>query len=527
MNLTVKLTRNNIYPWYCRDNIHAKGYFFSPEGKLYKNEDLCSYFNDITNEESFRQKLLSANGIFSVIIQQDQSVWIATDRFRYFPVFYRKKDGLMIVGDDIDNLYEQEEEKEFDEDNCFLFTSFSYVLGNKTLLKDVFQIQAGEYVRYDGQKVFSSFYHQHFSETQNISFEEAKRQLKSIFHNVMQRMGQLIENRPVMLSLSGGLDSRIIAYFLKKAEIKNVLCYTFGIKERNPEWERSKTVAEKLGFEWLFVDYSSIREHRFYQQKQFIDFYTYESQYVSKFAFIQYFAANHFINNLKIPQDSILFVGHGGDFFSGSHLRPYMQSYQSLSVIAQDLQYLHCNLVKLNKKERRKIYPTIKQGLVNTQPLFCNVENWDLKERQAKYIINTNKLWEYFGIETQMPLCDTELMDFFVSLPFGYRLNQKLYRTVLHELFEEFGINFPQDSIKQEKQAIQQLKIMIKRMFPSLRKNNDLFQHDYFDSKRFLQPVLEELQSRQYPNRKIISYNGIFTCWYLLQVKQKLQSLIL
>jgi asparagine synthase (glutamine-hydrolysing) len=520
MNLTVKLTRNNVYSWCYRNNIHAKGYLFSPDGKLHRNEDLCSYFDAITEEKSFRQKLLSANGLFSIVIQQKQSVWLATDRFRYFPLFYRKKNGHIIIGDDISNLYEPEEKKEFDEDNCLLFSALSYVLGNKTLLKDVFQIQAGEYVIYDGRQVISSFYYHYFSETQNIRFEEAKCQLKNIFQNIMQRMVQLVGNRPVMLSLSGGLDSRIIAYFLKKAGIKDVLCYTFGVKEGNPEWSRSKTVAEKLGFEWLFIDYSTVHEYQFYQQKQFTDFYTYESQYVSKFGFTQYFAANHFVNHLKIPHHSVLFLGDGGDFFSGSHLRSHMQNYQSLSCIARDLQYSYCNLVQLNRKERKKIYSAIAQELVNTHPLFCNVENWDLKERQAKYIINSSKLWEYFGIETQIPLCDTELMDFFVSLPFEYRLNQKLYKTVLHELFEEFSINFPQDFIKQEKQVIQWLKIMIKRIFPFLRRNSNLFQYDYFDSKRFLQPILEELQSQQHPKRKIISFNGIFTCWYLLKTKK-------
>jgi hypothetical protein len=43
---------------------------------------------------------------------------------------------------------------------------------------------------------------------------------------------------------------------------------------------------------------------------------------------------------------------------------------------------------------------------------------------------------------------------------------------------------------------------------------------DYFDFKRFTQPVLQELKEAG-GMRKIISMNGIFSEWYLLQVKKK------
>jgi hypothetical protein len=120
-----------------------------------------------------------------------------------------------------------------------------------------------------------------------------------------------------------------------------------------------------------------------------------------------------------------------------------------------------------------------------------------------------------------MPLCDTELMDFFIKLPFEYRLNQKLYKTVLKELFAEFDINFPQDVIRQDTKLIQQLKIWIKRTFPFLRKKNKLFQYDYFDFERITQPIQQELAESN-EKRKILSFNGFFSEWYLLQVKKNL-----
>jgi asparagine synthase (glutamine-hydrolysing) len=523
--ITIKLTRNKVFQWYNADGIWAKGYFFAPDGKLYRDADLCSYFGSITDEADFRQKLLTANGLFSVLIQKDKLLWMAVDRVRRFPLFYRIQNGNLYLGDEVDNLFAPGEQKEIDEEACLTFSGCSYVLGNKTLLKNIFQVQAGEWIKYDGIRISPSFYHLYFAEKQNdISFDEAKIQLKKIFQNVGRRMAQLIGNRPVILSLSGGLDSRMIAYLLKKTGKKNVLCYTFGIKEGNPEWKRSKAVAERLGFDWLFVDYSTIDDLQFYKKKPFIDYYPYVAQCVSKFGVVQYFPANYLINELGISTESIFFTGAGGDFFAGSHLRPYMQKYKSITTIAQDLQYIHCDLVRLQKTERKKIRNFIRQELENTRPLFANVENWDLKERQAKYILNGAKLWEYYGIKSLIPLCDNELMDFFVSLPFEYRLNQKLHRTVLAELFEEFDINFPQDIKTQEKIMFQQFKVFIKRAFPFLRKKPDLFRHDYFNLKRIYQSVLKEMQKED-QIREIISSNGIFSEWYLMQVKKEIKKL--
>jgi asparagine synthase (glutamine-hydrolysing) len=518
---TIQLTRNKAFSWHNKNGVYAKGYLFAPDEKLYKEADLCSYFDNIKNENDFREKLRSANGIFSVVIQRDHSVWMAVDRFRYFPLFYRKNNCDFRICDEVNNLYEHLEQKELDSDSCLTFSGLGYVLGKKTLLKDIFQVQAGECVIYNQEQIASSFYHCHFSETKDIDFDEAKVQLRKIFQNIGRRMLQLIGDRPVILSLSGGFDSRLIAYILKKEGVKNVLCYTYGVKKENPEWMRSKKVAEKLGFEWLFIDYSTIEDTQFHKQGQFVDFYTSVAQYVSKFGFMPYFAANYFINQLKIPSDAILMTGDGGDFLSGSHLRSYMKKYKSISAVSKDLQYTHCRLTQLNRGERKKITGIIRQELQDSIPLFCNIENWDLKERQAKYIVNASKLWECFNLKSQIPLCDIELMDFFVSLPFEYRLNQNLYKTVLTELFEEFDINFTQDAQPKETAFIQQLKVHIKRLFPFLRRKQDIFMYDYFDFRRFSQPILKELQDANQV-KKITSLNGIFSEWYLLQVKKEI-----
>jgi asparagine synthase (glutamine-hydrolysing) len=49
-------------------------------------------------------------------------------------------------------------------------------------------------------------------------------------------------------------------------------------------------------------------------------------------------------------------------------------------------------------------------------------------ERQAKFIINSVRAYEFFGYEWRMPFWDTELINFFLKVPMKYRINQDLYK---------------------------------------------------------------------------------------------------
>ena len=522
--IEIKLTRNKAHIWHFEADVYAKGYLFDSEQILYQGVELCKYFSQIADEFDFSKRLLSANGLFSVVIKQEKFTGFAVDRLRHFPLFYRMHRENLVIGDEIENLSAIDESNILDEEAVLSFSGISYVLGQKTLLKNVFQVQAGEYIQVRDNQLSNRYYHQLHSSIRDIRFDEAQIELKQFFDRVIQRLRQLIGTRPVVLLLSGGLDSRLVAYLLKKAGIKKVLCVTFGVKTDNPEWQRSEQTAKQLGYEWQFIDYTNKPISAYYNQVLFEQFYQYEAQYTAKFGFMTYFLMDELVNQQKIPANTFFLNGDGGDFFAGSHLRPYMRYYRNVKTIAKDLQYIHCDIVSLNQKEKNKITQLIMFQLnKNIWPLFENVENWELKERQSKYVFNTRKINEFYGFQTLFPLCDNELMDFYTSLPFEYRLNKKLYLSVITDFFREFQINFPQDSVKTENSFLQRLKIYLKRQFPFLKRDVDLYKYDYFDFKRLFLPMLNDLDKTDH-KRKIRLSNAIVSEWYLRCVIRKIQK---
>jgi asparagine synthase (glutamine-hydrolysing) len=54
-------------------------------------------------------------------------------------------------------------------------------------------------------------------------------------------------------------------------------------------------------------------------------------------------------------------------------------------------------------------------------------ERWDCQERQAKFIVNSVRVYESFGYEWRLPLFDAELMDFWSRIPIEGRVGRRLY----------------------------------------------------------------------------------------------------
>lgn len=63
-------------------------------------------------------------------------------------------------------------------------------------------------------------------------------------------------------------------------------------------------------------------------------------------------------------------------------------------------------------------------------PVLCDLsEFWEWQERQANYMVNSVRVYEYWGYEWRIPLWDMELVQFWKSVPAHLRADRKLYNT--------------------------------------------------------------------------------------------------
>jgi asparagine synthase (glutamine-hydrolysing) len=130
----------------------------------------------------------------------------------------------------------------------------------------------------------------------------------------------------------------------------------------------------------------------------------------------------------KIPENSVFVPGHTG---YGTHI-PDSASFDLEAYLAASLKK-HYNLwpygQELEKIFKQRISKSISGLEIKDNETFANaIEYFDSNERQPKFIYNSVRVYEFFGYEWRIPLCDTEVIEFFLRVPTKYRINCELYK---------------------------------------------------------------------------------------------------
>ena len=115
--------------------------------------------------------------------------------------------------------------------------------------------------------------------------------------------------------------------------------------------------------------------------------------------------------------------------------------------------YSHFSII--NKYITSRVKHTLKlHDIVSKNDLANIFENWEWKERQSKFIINSCRVYEFYGFEWRLPLWDLEFINFWSRIPLEMRENKKLYKQYIlnsnyKNLFPDFNYkNFEKNNFK-------------------------------------------------------------------------------
>ena len=95
------------------------------------------------------------------------------------------------------------------------------------------------------------------------SYNDFKKQLKYEISRVLKNIIVKANGRTIAIPLSAGLDSRLIASGLKHLNYNNVKCFSYGLKN-NFESNASKSIANKLKYDWGFVEINQTKAKMFF-----------------------------------------------------------------------------------------------------------------------------------------------------------------------------------------------------------------------------------------------------------------------
>lgn len=437
--------------WSVRDGATATGHAFQ-DGEILEADALATLVSQVGDGERFSTIVSGLNGFFALITRSASCLLAAVDHVRSIPLFYANVGGRFYISDDARWVEAQIGNADRDPLAKAEFLLTGYVTGSNTLNPHVKQLQAGELLiatESDAGPSVTTWRYYEFQRTEEAEGSpiRLRHQLETTFDRSIDRLLKFANGRQLVIPLSGGYDSRLIAALVKRSSHQRVLTYTYG-RERSTEVRVSKGVADALGFGWAFVPYGPAEWRGWFATEVRAEYFG-MAHGLSSVPHIQDWPAVWSLRKQGLLDDDAIFVpGHTGDFVSGGHTlagfepqEVYSPEEYVMAVIdthhwlwrvgdvLQAPDALHERIWQRSTSEDRR-------HLTGLEAVALH-DRWDWQERQAKFIVNSVRVYDFWGYDWWMPLWDMEFVRFWHSVPFEFRQGRRLYIDYVTDLYSD------------------------------------------------------------------------------------------
>ncbi|RCK33584.1 hypothetical protein TH24_21290 [Thalassospira xiamenensis] len=396
--------------------------------------------------------LKTLRGHFSFIAVVDSLTLVAVDHTRSIPLFFAKTKSGWQVGDDANRLRKAAEldHRYINIDAHLSIAMSGTTLGARTLYDGLEVLLPGEFVLLEnGRKPMRHFYSGFRPWLTSDSNEvDLKKEFKEKTLTIFERLFSDIKGRCLVIPLSAGYDSRLIAALAKHMGHKDVFCFTYG-RAGNFEARTSADICERLGFNWTFVP-STISEMRRYFVSDLHHRYIEFSDDATSVPFVQdIFALNTLIDKDQLPADAVIVNGQSGDFISGNHIPVSMLQIDSeLDESARKKRMLdayvdkHFSLWKsLQTQEKLGRAHELIWAEIQSLPVQsdrCGIDHGlyeaiEFINRQSKYVVAGQRGYDFLGLDWRLPLWDADYLEFWAKVPRRWKIGQILYKETIKQ----------------------------------------------------------------------------------------------
>jgi len=198
------------------------------------------------------------NGFFAFCIydKQEQSFFIARDRYGIKPLLYLFDENKFLFASEMKSIIHYGIEKEIDYTSLFTYLQLNYIPAPNTIFKKVKKLLPGHYLKIvNGQLSIDNYYtipynSQILNHKSQISYEDAKETFKNLLEASVQR--RLISDVPLGAFLSGGIDSSVITGLASKHK-PDLHTFSIGFKDEQffDETEYARLVAKHFKTEHM------------------------------------------------------------------------------------------------------------------------------------------------------------------------------------------------------------------------------------------------------------------------------------
>jgi asparagine synthase (glutamine-hydrolysing) len=400
---------------------------------------------------------------FAIHDRDEQILFLARDRLGEKPLLYFFKEGTFAFSSELKALtYIADFSLEIDASALSQYLSLNYVPSTRTLLKDIYKLQPGCWMRVSTDGIKSEPYWVP-QPSQRIPIKFLDQGLNELEELLQKSI--MIGSRsdvPVTLALSGGIDSSLVGYYAAaQGSLTEAYCVDFQEKGFS-EYSQAKIVADKLGVKLNAVPFTAACLEEFLNIVYHSDDPLADSSSLPVWALAREVSQKY----------KVMLGGDGGDEIFGGYMTykatlmyqklykylpsPVRLSFQKLAdfIPATDgkvtlsyklMRFLrafnlppeeahftwngtwHPKDVKsllLHNSDSQGTSPFVQQGDSN-KDLLTRLQMTDLENYLPSDILTkVDRMTMAHGVESRAPLLHPDIVEFGLSLPASYKISK-------------------------------------------------------------------------------------------------------
>jgi len=400
-------------------------------------KELLNILEDVRRVEDLSNLTKKFKGQFGFIFKNSFFSIAFVDKIRSFPISSYKIDNELHISNSTKHFDTVKDKFTINIEALEVFKSSGYTIGKDTFYKEFEILESGTFIFLDikskilvREKYFSFFNEKAIK----YSDDEVLKEIDKVITVSIKRLIKIANGKKIVIPLSAGLDSRLILGKLIELGYKDIFTFTYGPKNI---WEReaAEKCANHLNVPWFFVELNKKEKKRFYTDDR-KEYYKFASNNNSVPHIADYYALNILKEKGILDFKNIILVnGQTGDFITGGHV-PININEITLHNIYETLINKHFALWfnKITPKFKNFIKGKLQKSykfhnyFSNKNSLFKEYERFECNERQIKYVINGQRIYDWLDIEWYLPLWSAEMLSFWSSIDLKHKLNQDSFK---------------------------------------------------------------------------------------------------
>ena len=339
------------------------------------------------------------------LLDKRKNKWIVfTNHFGDQQLFYAQTDDSIIISSSIfevnDLLKSKAITSDLDVQSAYQLLSYGYLVGDRTLIKNIKKIEPGHYLEIENSKIQKRVYFK-IDNTPNLSLtkQDCIENIDNLFKKAVAL--EFAKDNDYGLrhfaTLSGGLDSRMTVWAAYEAGYENITCVTFSQHEYL-DTKIAHQIASNLNIKWMTVALDG-GNHLIDR----IDDLIFRSN-----ALYHYAGASALmgVDNFSLDEYGLIHTGMLGDVVIGTYTP--QNAYESPSNV---------------KSASKKLL--FKTG--NEFSEYANNEIATFYMRGCNGILINNSVLQMKS-DVASPFLDLDFFEFSMSIPIELRANHKIYK---------------------------------------------------------------------------------------------------